>query len=81
MLIVKDRLFHRSYLKNMSDNIRTLSFPQVKRVGLHSLVEWNPSFPERFRTSRNDNSAMNNVFLQKTGIFEIDSNSLLMENS
>ncbi len=40
----------------LPDTLKKLSFPHVKHVGLHSLVEWKPSVEpsERFRTSRND---------------------------
>ena len=61
------KILRNSHLKNMINTIKALSFPQVKRVG-------NPSFPKRFRTSRNDNPFMNNVVLLKTGLFEMASN-------
>ncbi|MDP2158602.1 MAG: hydrogenase maturation protease, partial [Nitrospirota bacterium] len=57
---IKEHLLMRSLVKP-----HTLSFPQAERVGLHSLVEWNPSEnKERFRipkhraqASRNDRIA------------------------
>ncbi|MDP2158305.1 MAG: acyl-CoA dehydratase activase, partial [Nitrospirota bacterium] len=73
-------LFYKSTKGQASNNntlndIDQLSFPQAERVGLHSLVEWNPSFSERFRipkhraqASRNDKLNRAYVSLSKSPV-------------